>query len=307
MHRLRWQRCWLQGREEGWLSPISSGYKHREDFRYNRFFYWWSTDLIRSFPSLSPERMSAVFSCGVARCLRNTESCILRCKEPGCVAGFGGTGIPLWCWSQKQGREAKLCLRLNINSLGLESSSPPGLGEERRGQPTASCLGPPGLCPGQMVLPRSNGSPSAYRSGVFFLFDISVNKVAIDHTREASEGFRISPGPLARVCPSGLPARQLQGGGGDSGRACLPGVWTELGGHGDHGCCPSRFVCTADTGGAPQMWLSHPEARLGDTGKEGRWGKAALQCERGCETQAPRTLSGWYPNTPGGKLIFLPP
>lgn len=93
------------------------------------------------------------------------------------------------------------------------------------------------------ALPRSNGSPSVYRSGVFFLFDISVNKVANDHTREASEGFRTSSAPLAPVCPAGLPARQLQGGGGGSGRAFLPGVCTGPGGHDDHGCCgPASFM-----------------------------------------------------------------
>lgn len=88
----------VQGREsgrEGGIAVTHVQRLQRGDFRHNRFFYRRSTDLMRSLPSLPLERMSAVFSSGVARCLKNMESCILRCKEPGWVAGFGVTGTLL--------------------------------------------------------------------------------------------------------------------------------------------------------------------------------------------------------------------
>lgn len=85
------------------------------------------------------------------------------------------------------------------------------------------------------ALPRSNGSPCAYRSAVIFLSDISVNKVANDHTREASEGFKESAASLDRRCRRGShPAASAPCSA--SGRGQCPGVRREgVGGHGAHG------------------------------------------------------------------------
>lgn len=84
------------------------------------------------------------------------------------------------------------------------------------------------------ALPRSNGSPSAYRSGVIFLSDIFLNKVANDHTRESSEGFKTNAAPLAWGCPSGLPP-----GFGEEAAAAVSAARGPAGegGHGGRGCC----------------------------------------------------------------------
>lgn len=156
---------------------------------------------MRSLPSLPLERMSAVFSCGVARCLKNMESCILRCRD-----GLGG-------WFQSY-RDTAMMLkpkeRERSEALTTTKHKQPGAGKQftSRSLRGARRTTHSELFGSTWALPRSNGSPAACRSDVIFLSDIFLNKVANDHTREPSEGFKTKAAPLAWVCPSGLPPRR---------------------------------------------------------------------------------------------------
>lgn len=87
-----------------------------------------------------------------------------------------------------------------------------------------------------------------------------------------------------------------------------PGVCVRVGGEpGGHGCCrPASFRRQPQT---VHLKRGSPVRRPGWVTRQRRWGwgKAALGCGRVGEAQAPRALSGWYPNAPGGNPIILPP
>lgn len=129
------------------------------------------------------------------------------------------------------------------------------------------------------ALPRSNGSPAAYRSDVIFLSDILLNKVANDHTRESSEGFKANAAPLAWVCPSGLPPG---GGGPASGRRrqrpCpAPGALRDRGAKEAEAAAVLLLLRSCGRAGGAPPGLSRTEAGLAEAAEEPARGGPAVR------------------------------
>lgn len=131
--------------------------------------------MMRSLPSLPLERMSAVFSCGVARCLKNMGK-----LHPEMQRRAG------WLVSEDTAMMLKPKERERSEALTTTKHKQPGAGKQftSRSLRGVRRTTHSELFGSTWALPRSNGSPAACRSDVIFLSDIFLNKVANDHTRE---------------------------------------------------------------------------------------------------------------------------